>query len=157
MLSFLYHPTLMSIYDYWKKHSFDLVPPFLKLYDTLTLLLWFPGESFCKLHTIYKTLLLLLLLLSCFSCVRLCATPSMAAHPSLRTTGAEDMGCKWEKEGGSCVFIPLTLRFSDRAWARGRYGTGLRKPNRLFLFNFYDYMSSSWDLFRVIWFLLRRG
>ena len=41
-------------------------------------------EGWC--HILYSMFLLLLLLLSLFSCVRLCATPEMAAHqapPSL--------------------------------------------------------------------------
>ena len=35
MLSFLYSPTLTSIYDYWKNHSFDKTDFFSKLMSLL--------------------------------------------------------------------------------------------------------------------------
>ena len=49
--------------------------------------MFYQGFQLILIHTkVKESLLLLLLLLNCFSCVRLCATPETAAHhapPSL--------------------------------------------------------------------------
>ena len=63
MLSFLHGPTLSSIHDYWKTHSFDYVASFGKGFFTgvikLRILRWadYPGLPGWDLHAVMSILI----------------------------------------------------------------------------------------------------
>ena len=77
-----------------------------------------------------SSMLLLLLLLSCFSCVQLCATPQMAAHQALPSLGFS------RQEHWSGLPFPYPMHESEKwKWSRSVVSDSLRpyglQPTRL--------------------------